>query len=108
MKGFEKPRPLGGELYLGSVTGPQVTGVYSVSGSVVTFQPNVPLPQDTLIHIQIETDEVRDLAGNGFLGVRSKSFQTIATVGLNEAVIQRYVEHQERVDKGQIQLEFEF
>ena len=29
------------------------------------------------------------------------------TVGLNEAVIRRYVEHQERVDKGQIQLEFE-
>jgi hypothetical protein len=27
---------------------------------------------------------------------------------LNEAVIRRYVEHQERVDKGQIQLEFEF
>lgn len=31
-----------------------------------------------------------------------------STVGLNEAVIRRYVEHQERVDKGQIQLEFEF
>jgi putative transposase len=30
-----------------------------------------------------------------------------STVGLNEAVIRRYVEHQERVDKGQIQLEFE-
>jgi len=28
------------------------------------------------------------------------------TVGLNEAVIRRYVEHQERVDKGQIHLEF--
>jgi len=31
-----------------------------------------------------------------------------STVGLNEAVIRRYVEHQERVDKGQIQFEFEF
>jgi len=31
-----------------------------------------------------------------------------STVGLNEAVIRRYVEHQERVDKGQMQLEFEF
>ena len=31
-----------------------------------------------------------------------------STVGLNEAVIRRYVEHQERMDKGQIQLEFEF
>ena len=31
-----------------------------------------------------------------------------STVGLNEAVIWRYVEHQERMDKGQIQLEFEF
>jgi putative transposase len=31
-----------------------------------------------------------------------------STVGLNEAVIRRYVDHQERVDKGQIQLEFEF
>jgi len=31
-----------------------------------------------------------------------------STVGLNEAVIRRYVEHQERIDKGQIQLEFEF
>ena len=31
-----------------------------------------------------------------------------STVGLNEAVIRRYVDHQERVDKGQVQLEFEF
>ncbi len=31
-----------------------------------------------------------------------------STVGLNEAVIRRYVDHQERVDKGQIQLQFEF
>jgi len=31
-----------------------------------------------------------------------------STVGLNEAVIRRYVEHQERVDKGHLQLEFEF
>jgi len=31
-----------------------------------------------------------------------------STGGLNEAVIWRYVEHQERMDKGQIQLEFEF
>ena len=31
-----------------------------------------------------------------------------STVGLNEAVIRRYVEHQERVDKGQMKLEFEF
>ncbi len=31
-----------------------------------------------------------------------------STVGLNEAVIRRYVAHQERVDKGRIQLEFEF
>jgi putative transposase len=31
-----------------------------------------------------------------------------STVGLNEAVIRRDVEHQERVDKGPIQLEFEF
>ena len=31
-----------------------------------------------------------------------------STVGLNEAVIRRYVEHHERMDKGQIQLEFEF
>jgi len=31
-----------------------------------------------------------------------------STVGLNGAVIRRYVEHQEQVDKGQIQLEFEF
>ena len=31
-----------------------------------------------------------------------------STVGLNEVVIRRYVEHQERMDKGQIQLEFEF
>ena len=31
-----------------------------------------------------------------------------STVGLNEAGIRRYVDHQERVDKGQIQLEFEF
>ena len=31
-----------------------------------------------------------------------------STVGLNEAVIRRYVDHQGRVDKGQIQLEFEF
>ncbi len=30
-----------------------------------------------------------------------------STVGLSEAVIRRYVEHQERVDKGQLQLEFE-
>ena len=30
-----------------------------------------------------------------------------STVGLNEAVIRRYVEHQERMDKGQIQLECE-
>ncbi|GJL65120.1 MAG: IS200/IS605 family transposase [Nitrospirales bacterium] len=30
-----------------------------------------------------------------------------STVGLNEAVIRRYVEHQEQMDKGQIQLEFE-
>lgn len=31
-----------------------------------------------------------------------------STVGLNEAVNWRYVDHQERVDKGQMQLEFEF
>ena len=31
-----------------------------------------------------------------------------STVGLNEAVIRRYMEHQDRVDKGLIQLEFEF
>ena len=31
-----------------------------------------------------------------------------STVELNEAVIRRYVEHQERIDKGQIHLEFEF
>ncbi len=31
-----------------------------------------------------------------------------STVGLNEAVIRRYVDHQERVGKGQVQLEFEF
>ena len=31
-----------------------------------------------------------------------------STVGLNEAVIQRYVEHQEQVDKGQVQLALEF
>ena len=31
-----------------------------------------------------------------------------STVGLNEAVIRRYVDHQERVDKGHIQLKFEF
>ncbi len=31
-----------------------------------------------------------------------------STVGLNEAVIRRYGDHQERVDKGQMQLEFEF
>ena len=31
-----------------------------------------------------------------------------STVGINEAVIRRYVEHQEKVDKGQIQLKFEF
>jgi len=31
-----------------------------------------------------------------------------STVGLNEAVVRRYVEHQERVAQGQIQLEFEF
>ena len=31
-----------------------------------------------------------------------------STVGLNEAVIRRYVEHQDRMDKGQIQLELEF
>ena len=31
-----------------------------------------------------------------------------STVGLNEAVIRRYVDHQERVDKGHIQLTFEF
>ena len=30
------------------------------------------------------------------------------TVGLNEAVIRGCVAHQERVDKGQIQLEFKF
>jgi len=31
-----------------------------------------------------------------------------STVGLNEAMIRRYVDHQERVDKRQMQLEFEF
>ncbi|WP_443147673.1 transposase [Nitrospira sp.] len=31
-----------------------------------------------------------------------------STVGVNEAVIRRYVEHQERMDKWQIHLEFEF
>ncbi len=31
-----------------------------------------------------------------------------STVGLNEAVIRRYVDHQERVDKGHIQPKFEF
>ena len=31
-----------------------------------------------------------------------------STVGLNEAVIRRYVDHQGQVDKGQIQLQFEF
>ncbi len=31
-----------------------------------------------------------------------------STVELNEAVIWRYVAHQEQVDKGRIQLEFEF
>jgi putative transposase len=31
-----------------------------------------------------------------------------STVGLNEAVSRRYVDHQERVDKGHMQLEFEF
>jgi len=31
-----------------------------------------------------------------------------STVGLKEAVIRRYVAHQEQVDKGQVQLEFEF
>ena len=31
-----------------------------------------------------------------------------STVGLNEAVIRRYVDHQEQVARGQIQLEFEF
>ncbi len=31
-----------------------------------------------------------------------------STVGLNEAVIRRYVAHQERVDKGHMQLKFEF
>lgn len=31
-----------------------------------------------------------------------------STVGLNEAVIRRYVAHQEQVDKGQIQFKFEF
>ncbi|WP_447969850.1 IS200/IS605 family transposase [Nitrospira sp. M1] len=31
-----------------------------------------------------------------------------STVGLNEAVIRRYVAHQEQVDKGHLQLAFEF
>ncbi len=31
-----------------------------------------------------------------------------STGGWNEAVIRRYVEHQERVDKGPLQLKFEF
>ena len=31
-----------------------------------------------------------------------------STVGLNEAMIRRYVDHQEQVDKGQMQLECEF
>ncbi len=31
-----------------------------------------------------------------------------STVGLNEAVIRRYVDHQKRVDKGHMQLKFEF
>jgi putative transposase len=31
-----------------------------------------------------------------------------STVGLDEGVIRRYGDHQERVDKGQIPLEFEF
>ncbi|WP_447971879.1 IS200/IS605 family transposase [Nitrospira sp. M1] len=31
-----------------------------------------------------------------------------STVGLNEAVIRRYVAHQEQVDKGHFQLAFEF
>ncbi len=31
-----------------------------------------------------------------------------STVGLNEAVIWGYVDYEEQVDKGQIQLEFEF
>jgi REP element-mobilizing transposase RayT len=31
-----------------------------------------------------------------------------STVGLNEAVIRRYVDHQERVDKGHMQHNFEF
>lgn len=32
----------------------------------------------------------------------------LSTDGLNEAVIRLYVEHQERVDKGHMQLKFEF
>jgi hypothetical protein len=31
-----------------------------------------------------------------------------STVGLNEAVTRRYVDHQERVDKGHMQHNFEF
>ncbi len=38
----------------------------------------------------------------------AKIADLILTVGLNEAVIRRYVDHQERVDKRQIQLKLEF
>ena len=31
-----------------------------------------------------------------------------STVGINEDVIKRYIQHQEKVDKGQIQLTFDF
>ena len=31
-----------------------------------------------------------------------------STVGIDEEVIKRYVEFQEKVDKGQLQLSFEF
>ena len=31
-----------------------------------------------------------------------------STVGINEDVIKRYIQHQEKVDKGQIQLKFNF
>ena len=31
-----------------------------------------------------------------------------STVGINEDVIKRYIQHQEKVDKGQIQLKLDF
>ena len=72
---------------------------YSVSGIVGKIKTN------TSREVRKKFDWIRRIYWRGEFW--SRGFFS-STVGINEEVIRRYVEFQERIDKGQMQLSFDF